>query len=308
MPKLPILLTNDDGINSPGLQHLASSLHALGHPIAILAPLTEQSAVGMKLTLRDDMAFQEHTDIAENIRTDESLPLRVFSLDGSPCDCVIVAIDGGLRSWAPEIRPWLCISGINRGPNLSVDVLHSGTVSAAREASLYGLPSLSVSLATYSHQDYSQSIEATLALVERLSELVTVAPSNILRPEGSSIRPVEGTEPHSLRSWFMQGNLFLNLNVPEKWNGTFQTVPLGARWYHNATDMIDQKSTGVAFEVGAARIVDEEIEMTDCHAIASGSASITPMASWPQNHPLGVPQSIMQASTMMDADGMPSWF
>ena len=125
----------------------------------------------MKLTLRDDMAFEEHTDIAEKIRTDDSVPLRAFSLDGSPCDCVIVAIDGGLRSWAPEIRPWLCISGINRGPNLSVDVLHSGTVSAAREASLYGLPSLSVSLATYSHQDYSQSIEATLALVERLSEL-----------------------------------------------------------------------------------------------------------------------------------------
>ena len=75
----------------------------------------------------------------------------------------------GAEVLAPEIRPWLCISGINRGPNLSVDVLHSGTVSAAREASLYGLPSLSVSLATYSHQDYSQSIEATLALVERLS-------------------------------------------------------------------------------------------------------------------------------------------
>ena len=307
MLRFPILLTNDDGINSPGLQHLASSLHSLGHPIAILAPLTEQSAVGMKLTLRDDMAFEEHTDIAEKIRTDESAPLRVFSLDGSPCDCVIVAIDGGLRSLAPEIRPWLCISGINRGPNLSVDVLHSGTVSAAREASLYGLPSLSVSLATYSHQDYSQSIEATLALVERLSHLVTAEPSNILRPEGSRMRPISGTGTNSLRSWFMQGNMFLNLNIPENWNGTFQTVPLGARWYHNATDMIDQKSTGVAFEVGAARIVDEEIEMTDCHAVATGSASITPLASWPQNHPLGVPQSIMQASTVMDADGMPSW-
>jgi len=143
--------------------------------------------------------------------------------------------------------------------------------------------------------------------VERLSELITADPSNILRPEGSRTRPIEGTGPISLRSWFMQGNMFLNLNIPENWNGTFQTVPLGARWYHNATDMIDQKSMGVAFEVGAARIVDEEIEMTDCHAIASGSASITPLASWPQNHPLGVPQSIMQASTVMDPDGMPSW-
>ena len=148
MPPIPILLTNDDGIHSMGLQDLAASLHARGHPIAILAPLTEQSAVGMKLTLRDDMSFEEHTDIAEKIRIDNETPLRVFSLDGSPCDCVIVALDGGLKARAPEIEPWLCISGINRGPNLSVDVLHSGTVSAAREASLYGLPSISVSLAT----------------------------------------------------------------------------------------------------------------------------------------------------------------
>ena len=67
-----------------------------------------------------------------------------------------------------------------------MDVLHSGTVSAAREAALYGLPSLSVSLATYSHQDYSESIDATLRLVERISDVVVERPSNLLRPE---VRP-----------------------------------------------------------------------------------------------------------------------
>ena len=307
MPPIPILLTNDDGIHSMGLQGLAAALHARGHPIAILAPLTEQSAVGMKLTLRDDMSFEEHTDIAEKIRVDNGTPLRVFSLDGSPCDCVIVAIDGGLRARAPEIEPWLCISGINRGPNLSVDVLHSGTVSAAREAALYGLPSLSVSLATYSHQDYSESIDATLRLVERISEVVVERPSNLLRPEGSKIMPREGVDSESIRSWFLQGNLFLNLNIPEVWKGDFKTVPLGARWYYNATDMIDKEAVGVAFEVGAARIVDEDIKMTDCNAIGSGSAPITPLASWPQNHPLGVPQTLMQESTKMGPDGMPNW-
>ena len=230
MNPIPILLTNDDGIHSVGLQSLAASLHARGHPLAVLAPLTEQSAVGMKLTLRDDMAFQEHPDIAEKIRTDQETPLRVFSLDGSPCDCVIVAIDGGLRSRAPEIETWLCISGINRGPNLSVDVLHSGSVSAAREAALYVMPSLSVSLATYSHQDYSDSIDATLRLIERISNVVVDSPSNILRPEGSNKRPSEGSDSDSIRSWFLHGNLFLQLNIPESWKGTFQTVPLGARW------------------------------------------------------------------------------
>ena len=307
MNPIPILLTNDDGIHSVGLQSLAASLHARGHPLAVLAPLPEQSAVGMKLTLRDDLAFQEHPDIAEKIRTDQETPLRVFSLDGSPCDCVIVAIDGGLRSRAPEIEPWLCISGINRGPNLSVDVLHSGTVSAAREAALYGMPSLSVSLATYSHQDYSDSIDATLRLIERISNVVVDSPSNILRPEGSNKRPSEGSDSDSIRSWFLHGNIFLNLNIPESWKGTFQTVPLGARWYYNATDMIDKEAVGVAFEVGAARIVDEDISMTDCTAVGSGNASITPLASWPQNHPLGVPQIVMGESTKMGSDGMPTW-
>ena len=307
MNPIPILLTNDDGIHSVGLQSLAASLHARGHPLAVLAPLSEQSAVGMKLTLRDDMAFQEHPDIAEKIRTDQETPLRVFSLDGSPCDCVIVAIDGGLRSRAPEIEPWLCISGINRGPNLSVDVLHSGTVSAAREAALYGMPSLSVSLATYSHQDYSDSIDATLRLIERISNVVVDSPSNILRPEGSNKRPSEGSDSDSIRSWFLHGNIFLNLNIPESWKGTFQTVPLGARWYYNATDMIDKEAVGVAFEVGAARIVDEDISMTDCTAVGSGNASITPLASWPQNHPLGMPQMVMEESTKMGSDGMPTW-
>ncbi len=303
----PILLTNDDGINSPGLQELASSLNGRGHPVVVLAPLTEQSAVGMKLTLRDDMAFQEHTDIADNIRVNDA-PLRVFSLDGSPCDCVIVAIDGGLRTWAPEIEPWMCISGINRGPNLSVDVLHSGTVSAARESALYGLPSLSVSLATYSHEDYSDSIRATLDVIDGLSPGVIDKPENLLRPEGSKKKPLHGLGPDSIRTWFLQGNLFLNLNVPETWDGSFQTVPLGARWYHNATDMMQKDSMGIAFEVGAARIVDEDIEMTDCNAVNSGKAALTPLASWPQNHPLGVPQTVMEASNNMGKDGMPEWF
>ena len=304
----PLLLTNDDGVHSPGLQELARSLNERGHPVVVLAPLTEQSAVGMKLTLRDDMAFQEHNEIANNIRVNDSAPLRVFSLDGSPCDCVIVAIDGGLSAWAPEIEPWMCISGINRGPNLSVDVLHSGTVSAARESALYGLPSLSVSLATYSHEDYSDSIGATLDVIDCLSSLVKMKPENLLRPHGSKKIPPEETGIDTIRTWFLHGNLFLNLNVPETWDGTFQTVPLGARWYHNATDMLQKDAIGVAFEVGAARIVDEDIEMTDCNAIISGKAALTPLASWPQNHPLGVPQSVMGASTKMGPDGKPEWF
>ena len=121
------MVTNDDGIDAEGLIALVSRLHQEVHPVVVIAPQNEQSATGMKLTLSSGMSFNERKDIAESIRVKGGPPLRMFSLDGSPCDCVIVALEGGLKSWAPEINPMLCISGINHGPNLSVDVLHSGT-------------------------------------------------------------------------------------------------------------------------------------------------------------------------------------
>ena len=173
---------------------------------------------------------------------------------------------------------------------------------------MYGLPSLSVSLATYSHEEYSDSIRATLDVIDGLSSLVTNKPENLLRPHGSKKIPPQGPGHDSIRAWFLQGNLFLNLNVPETWDGSFQTVPLGARWYHNATDMMQKGAMGIAFEVGSARIVDEDIEMTDCNAVISGKAALTPLASWPQNHPLGVPQSVMEGSNKMGLGGMPEWF
>ena len=145
-------------------------------------------------------------------------------------------------------------------------------------------------------------------VIDGLSPGVIDKPENLLRPEGSKKKPLHGLGPDSIRTWFLQGNLFLNLNVPETWDGSFQTVPLGARWYHNATDMMQKDSMGIAFEVGAARIVDEDIEMTDCNAVNSGKAALTPLGSWPQNHPLGVPQTVMEASNNMGKDGMPEWF
>ena len=102
----------------------------------------------MRLSLGSNLKFEEREDLANSISKPNGPPLRMFSLDGSPCDCVIVAIDGGLDHWVPEMKPTLCVSGINQGPNLSVDVMHSGTVSAARESGLYGLPSIATSLCT----------------------------------------------------------------------------------------------------------------------------------------------------------------
>ena len=143
--KLPLFITNDDGIDSEGLLSLVRSLHRRGHPIVVLAPESEQSATGMKLTLKSNMRFVEREDLSKEIEIEGGPLLKMFSLDGSPCDCVIVGVEMVLKR--VQFKPVLCVSGINHGPNVSVDVLHSGTVSAAREASLYGMPSIAVSLA-----------------------------------------------------------------------------------------------------------------------------------------------------------------
>jgi len=308
MSRAALFMTNDDGIESPGLHLLISALHACGYPLVVLAPASEQSCSGMRLTLRHDLKFEERTDIADTLRIEGGPPLRIFSLDGSPCDCAIVALDGGLQAWAPEIKPTMCISGINQGPNLSVDVLHSGTVSAAREASLYGMPAIAISLATYEHAEFAQTVEASLAIIEACLGALPDEPLNLRRPEGSQKKPPsEGKMEARVRSAFAHADLFLNINAPKSWNGLMQTTSLGSRWYHNAIDMNDRENIGVAYEVGAAIIEDEDIPGTDCNAINSGSVAITPLSSWPVNHPLGLSGDFMAAAAEQGPSGLPSW-
>ena len=308
MSRAALFMTNDDGVESAGLHLLIAALHARGHPVVVLAPASEQSCSGMRLTLRHDLKFEERTDIADSLRVEGGPPLKIFSLDGSPCDCAIVALDGGLQAWAPEIKPSMCISGINQGPNLSVDVLHSGTVSAARETSLYGMPAIAISLATYEHSEFSQTVEASLQIIEACLSALPDEPLNLRRPEGSRKKPLSsGTMGARARSAFAHGDMFLNINAPKSWNGLMQTTSLGSRWYHNAIDMNDRENIGVTYEVGAAIIEDEDIPGTDCNAINSGAVAITPLSSWPVNHPLGLSGDVMATATEQGSSGLPSW-
>ncbi|MAZ24120.1 MAG: hypothetical protein CMB22_04875 [Euryarchaeota archaeon] len=305
--QLPLLITNDDGIESEGLISLVSALHMRGHPIVVIAPQSEQSATGMKLTLRSDMSFIERDDLSSNIAKEGGPLLRMFSLDGSPCDCVIVALEMAVRSRVPGFKPMLCVSGINHGPNVSVDVLHSGTVSAAREASLYGMPSIAVSLATYEHKDFSDSITAVSRVIDACSANMPNELPNLLRPAGTDNTPSGNNPLEEIRSAFHNGDILLNINIPIEWNGIYRTVDLGARWYRSATDAINSEGTGVAFEVGAAIIDEEDIPDTDCNALNSGCVSITPLGSWPSNHPLGVSDNMLASAATEDDYGLPNW-
>jgi 5'/3'-nucleotidase SurE len=307
----PLFLTNDDGIEAAGLHHLIRELHARGHPLAVLAPAQEQSASGMRLTLKKALKFTDRSDLIESIGLDaDGPPVRIFSLDGSPCDCVIVALDAGFESWAPEIQPRLCLSGINRGPNVSVDITHSGTVAAAREAALYGMPGIALSLGTYSHEDYEVGFDAILNLIDRALRIVEPVPPNLLRVDGSRTKPwvAENLEDaERIRLAFSYGDLFLNVNTPSAWSGGVQTVGLGARWYHGATDRSDTDNLGVAFEVGAASIEDETLPETDCFAIMNRDVAISPLATWPQTHPLSIPDALLSLALQSDDSGFPAW-
>ena len=304
----PLFLTNDDGIDAPGLQYLIQILHRRGHPLAVLAPSHEQSASAMRLTLQNPLEFTNREDLISTLDLDpDGPPIYLYSLGGSPCDCTIVAITHGFENWAPMVRPQLCVSGINRGPNISIDVIHSGTVSAAREAALYGLPAIALSLGTYAHEDYSIGSSVILELIDRALKVAHDEPPNLLRTRGS--KQIEWNQPEMdiaerIKCAFRNGDLILNLNSPAEWEGGIETVPLGARWYHGATQLSDD---GRHFTVGAASIEDEPLPRTDCSSLMAGKVVITPMATWPQSHPLNVPDSILQAALVEDSEGYPAW-
>jgi 5'-nucleotidase len=127
MPMPRILVTNDDGVRSDGIHALARALQRLGE-IYVVAPHVEASAIGHALTLRRPLRV-------------EQLEERVWEVDGTPTDCVNVAMTSILRG-----APAIVVSGINKGYNLGDDVTYSGTVAGAMEGALLGVPSLAVSL------------------------------------------------------------------------------------------------------------------------------------------------------------------
>lgn len=147
-----VLVSNDDGVDAPGIRILADGLRDAGHEVLVVAPDRDRSGASNSLTL--------------------DMPLRVVPVDaatwrvyGTPTDCVHVAITGML-----EQEPDMVISGINNTANLGDDVIYSGTVAAAMEGRFLGLPAVAVSLATVDHKGahYATAARAVVAIVARL--------------------------------------------------------------------------------------------------------------------------------------------
>lgn len=226
-----ILLTNDDGIDSPLLREMALQLKSrLGAEVLVMAPERQRSAMSHSITLHKPLRIQEQE-------------AGFYSVSGSPVDCVYV----GVLKLA-ERRPDLVISGPNDGFNLGTDVFYSGTVGAAVEGGLRGIPSIAVSVDRKS----PESVPSACGLVCGLASKAWQEPL----PAGT----------------------VLNVNVPKNCEGRMRWTSLGKRFYeddvHERTDPRQQSYYWIGG--GIAGIAD--IEGSDCQAVVSeGIASVTPL-------------------------------
>ncbi len=146
-----ILLTNDDGIYSKGIYALWEAMNEIGE-VTVLAPNTEKSAVGHAVTISDPLRIEPYSR-HENFKG--------YALNGTPADCVKIAI-GSFLDKVPNI----IVSGINAGSNMGTNILYSGTVSAAAEGTMLGVPSIAFSLNTFNTDNYELSKEVAIKMTK----------------------------------------------------------------------------------------------------------------------------------------------
>ena len=232
-----VLVSNDDGVDAPGIQALAKGLRDAGHDVFMVAPDRDRSGASNSLTL--------------------DAPIRVVQLDerswkvhGTPTDCVHVAITGMLD--AIGIEPDIVVSGINNTANLGDDVIYSGTVAAAMEGRFLGLPAVAMSLVTADHKGrhYETAARAAAEIVERLRTdplpANTILNVNVPDLPWDEIRGFEtGRLGHRHRA---------EACIP-------QEDPRGRQWWW----------------IGAAGPEADAGPGTDFHAVRSGCVAITPI-------------------------------
>lgn len=154
---MKLLISNDDGINALGVRSLANGLAESGHEVTVVCPDRERSATGHGLTIH-------HPIRAEVVESIFHPQIKAWSCSGTPSDCVKLAL------WALlESPPDFVLAGINHGANLGTDVLYSGTVSAAMEGLIEGIPSIAFSLTNRLWQDFLPSVNFAKSLLNQLS-------------------------------------------------------------------------------------------------------------------------------------------
>ncbi|HET9526374.1 MAG TPA: 5'/3'-nucleotidase SurE [Pyrinomonadaceae bacterium] len=232
-----ILITNDDGIHSDGLIKLEEALKEIGD-VYVVAPASEMSGASHSLTLARPLRIRQLDD-------------RHWSVDGTPTDCVTLALN---KILSEEDRPDICVSGINHGGNLGDDASYSGTVAGALEAAILGIPSIALSLVARDNYDFSHS--ALFAVVATRKVLEEGLP--------------EGT--------------LLNINLPP---GEIKGVMVTRQGIKNARPVISEHIDPRGkpyFWIGEEYFNTHSVEGTDYHAVKCGFVSVTPLRSDMTDH------------------------
>jgi len=232
---LKILVCNDDGISSPGIFALVKSLIEIAD-VTVIAPLKEQSAVGHAITMQVPLRVSEY-------RINGTL--FGLAVDGTPADCIKIGIRNLMDS-----PPDLVISGINHGSNTAINIIYSGTVSAAREAAIMDVPSMAVSVTNLNVKDFSVAAELTKHLIENI--------------------PIDQLPTGTL----------LNVNIPdlpeEEITGIKITTQGKSKWDDIYERRVDPYGKDYYWLTGELLQLDKEIE-TDQGAINKNFVSVTPI-------------------------------
>lgn len=231
-----ILVTNDDGITAPGIRALVEAVRDLGRVI-VVAPDSPQSGMGHAITIGHPLRLYK-VDVFDGIES--------WQCSGTPVDCVKLAKDKILHRKAD-----LCVSGINHGANNSINVIYSGTMSAAMEAAIEGIPSAGFSLL-----DYNFNADFTIA-TQVAKDIAT-----------------------RMLSRTMPAHTLLNVNIPIATSDTFKGIKVCrqayAKWEEEFDHRIDPRGKDYYWMTGKFRNMDKG-EDTDVNALKNGYASVVPV-------------------------------
>lgn len=230
-----ILVTNDDGIYAPGIYALQAALRTIkGAKVTIVAPAENQSAVGHRKTLRDPLRIRPAALTGG---------IEGYACSGSPADSIALALMGFLKEPVDIV-----VSGINQGANLAQDITYSGTVTAAMEAVLFGVPAIAISLDSYTEPEFEQAARFARQLTPIVLE--------------------KGLPELTL----------LNVNVPYGQVKGVRVTRQGRRRYHDQLiERMDPNGRPYYWIGGGRPTGDTEDTGTDVWAVAQGYISVTPI-------------------------------
>ncbi|MBE9068448.1 5'/3'-nucleotidase SurE [Leptolyngbya cf. ectocarpi LEGE 11479] len=254
---MKLLVSNDDGIFAAGIRTLANTLAANGHEVSVVCPDRERSATGHGITMHRPIRAEQVSSIYHE-------SVQAWACSGTPADCVKLALDALLAS-----PPDCVLSGINHGANLGNDVLYSGTVSAAMEGLLEGIPSLALSLASFTHSDFQPAADYACQLVPTMLHLEQPLLLNL------NIPPVSKPQ--------IQGVAITRLGV-RRYRDLFEKRidPRGKTYYWLAGEVLEESDRNLPLSPNSNQNKDQMAQFTtefttDVKAIKAGYITITPL-------------------------------